>query len=44
MNMWVVVGMKTWMVYLLYEYGSQSEKVILDELGGCRSIIQRDRR
>ena len=41
--MWVVVGMKgTRMVYLLYEDGSRSEKVILDELGGCRGIIQSD--
>ena len=30
------------MVYLLYEDGSRSEKVILDELGGCRGIIQSD--
>ena len=30
------------MVYLLYEDGSRSEKVIRDELGGCRGIIQSD--
>lgn len=40
--LWVVVGMNTRMVYLLYEDGSRSEKVILDELGGCRGIIQSD--
>lgn len=40
--LWVVVGMNTRMVYLIYDDGSRSEKVILNELGGCRGIIQSD--
>ena len=29
------------MIYLLYDDGSLPEKVILNELGGCKGIIQR---
>lgn len=40
--LWVVVGINTRMIYLLYDDGSRSEKVILNELGGCKGIIQSD--
>lgn len=40
--LWVVAGMNTGMVYLLYDDGSRSERVILNELGGCKGIIQSD--
>ena len=38
----MVVGINTRMIYLLYDDGSRSEKVILNELGGCKGIIQSD--
>lgn len=39
---WVVVGINTGMTYLLYDDGSRSGDVILDELGKCKGIIQSD--
>ena len=36
--LWVVVGINTRMIYLLYDDGSRSEKVILNELGGCKAV------
>ena len=32
----------TRMIYLLYDDGSRSERVILNELGSCKGIIQSD--
>ena len=40
--LWVVVGINTRMIYLLYDDGSRSERVILNELGSCKGIIQSD--
>ena len=40
--LWVVVGISTRMIYLLYDDGSRSERVILNELGSCKGIIQSD--
>ena len=40
--LWVVVGINTGMIYLLYDDGSRSERVILNELGSCKGIIQSD--
>ena len=36
--LWVVVGINTGMIYLLYDDGSRSERVILNELGSCKGI------
>ena len=41
-SLWVVVGINTRMIYLLYDDGSRSERVILNELGSCKGIIQSD--
>ena len=38
----MVVGINTRMIYLLYDDGSRSERVILNELGSCKGIIQSD--
>ena len=38
--LWVVVGINTRMIYLLYDDGSRSERVILNELGSCKGIIK----
>ena len=38
--LWVVVGINTGMIYLLYDDGSRSERVILNELGSCKGIIK----
>lgn len=40
--LWVVVGIESQMVYLLYDKGSRSEELILNELGGCKGILQSD--
>lgn len=40
--LWVIIGMKSKMIYLLYDNGSRSEDIILDELGHCPGIIQSD--
>lgn len=40
--LWMIVGMKSRMLYLLYDNGSRSEDVILDELCDYRGIIQSD--
>ena len=38
--LWVVVGINTGMIYLLYDDDSRSERVILNELGSCKGIIK----
>ena len=40
--LWVIVGMKSRMLYLIYDNGSRSEEVILRELGNYIGIIQSD--
>ena len=40
--LWVVVGINTRVIHLLYDDGSRSEKVILNELDCCKNIIQSD--
>lgn len=40
--LWMIVGMKSRMLYLLYDNDSRSEDVILDELCDYRGIIQSD--
>ncbi len=40
--LWVVMGINTEMIYLLYDDGSRSERVILNKLGSCKGIIQSD--
>lgn len=36
---WVVVGINIRMIYLFYDDGFCFEKVIFNELGGCKGII-----
>jgi len=40
--LWVVVGMESGLVYVLYEDGSRAESVILDELKGYAGVLQSD--
>lgn len=40
--LWVIVRMKSKMLYLMYDNGSWSEGVILKELGDYTGIIQSD--
>lgn len=40
--LWVIVGMKSKLIYLLYEDGSRLEDVILKELGAYSGILQSD--
>ena len=40
--LWVVVGMESGLVYVLYEDGSRAEAVILDELKDYTGILQSD--
>ena len=40
--LWVIVGMKSRMLYLIYDNGSRSEEVIFEELGNYKGIIQSD--
>lgn len=39
---WVIIGVKSKLLYVLYEDGSRSEKVILNELGHYQGTLQSD--
>lgn len=40
--LWVIIGIKSKLIYLIYEDGSRSEDVILKELGNYKGILQSD--
>lgn len=39
---WVIIGMRSKMIYLLYDDGRRTENVILQELGEYKGILQSD--